>query len=104
MSDMEMFYGVVAPSQRTDVPEILDDDEYYKWEDNQDGKQYYCVNDRLFEVRQKSSSIDVYGGTLLIPPSGTNEFRFLCYWYNGGAGRREVIEDAIKDLIKWHGL
>ncbi len=104
MSNMEMFYGVVAPSSRTDVPEITDDDEYYDWEEDQDGKQYYRVNGRLFEVRQKSLLIDVYGGTLLIPPSDTEEFRFLCHWWNGGASQREVIEGAIRDLIERHRL
>lgn len=100
MSDMEMFYGKVIRSDRTDVPEITDEDEYYDWEAEQDGRSYYRLNGDLFEVTQKSSSIDVHGGTLLIPPSGTKEYRFLCYWYNGGASSREVIENAIESMLE----
>ncbi len=99
MSDMEMFYGKVIRSDRTDVPEITDDDEYYEWEELQGGRTYHIVNGDLFEVTAKESGIDIHGGTLHIPPSDTKEHRFLCYWYNGGAGQREVIESAIVDLL-----
>jgi len=95
-----MFYGKVTRSNRTDVPKIEDDDDFYDWEDRQDGRSYYRIGEDLFEVTPLSSSIDVHGGTLLIPPGETTEYRFLCYWYNGGASSREVIESAIESLLE----
>lgn len=101
MSDMEFFYGKVRESTRTDVPNIEDDDDYYDWEDQQDGKMYFRVNGGiLYEVTPVDCSMNVYGGTMTF----NQDFRYtphiMCHWYNGGASKREVIEKAVKDLFE----
>lgn len=104
MSDMEMFYGKVSKSDRTDVPEMTDEDDYLEWEASQLAHSYHRVGGQLYEVWKEDGGINEYGGTLLVPPSPPTDYHFLCYWYNGGACEREVIEDAIQSFRENHGL
>lgn len=101
MSGMEFFYGKVRESARTDVPNIGDHNDYYDWEDQQDGKMYFRVNGGiLYEVTPVECSMNEYGGTMTFNQDFRHIPHIMCHWYNGGASKREVIEEAVKDLFE----
>jgi len=54
------------------------------------------VYDKLYKVA-KLHDLNSYGFEIVIPPC--KHHRIMCYWYNGGAGLYEVIEEAIKRFI-----
>jgi hypothetical protein len=91
MSDMEIYYGKFKVCERDDIPELVDEDIRYDYEDAH-GILLVAVDDIIYEV-SKVADIDPFGFSLNIEPS--DEHRFIAYWYNGGAGVHEVIEAII---------
>lgn len=94
MSDMQVFYGVYRKSNEKIVPE--DTDDFYDLE-QKNGAHYVMVDNQLYEFHALEE-VEPHGFSLVIPPS--EETRCLCYWYNGGAGVHEVMEDLIKKSLE----
>ena len=88
MSEMEIFYGKYRKSNA----KLLDGEETYDAEERL-GVQMLDVDGQLYEF-EEIEELDPSGFTLNIKPSTEN--RVICFWYNGGAGIREVVESAIR--------
>lgn len=93
MSEMEIFYGVFRKSDERIEPE--DTDDFYALKEK-NKKHYAKVRGQLYEF-YSLKELDQYGFSLLIPPS--DETRFVCYWYNGGAGIHEIVENLIESSL-----
>lgn len=91
MSTMEIFYGVYKPRPDLDL-EPEDTDEFFEIE-KQHGCEFVKVNGILYAY-ESIEKINPNGFILRIPP--TDEHRFICYWYNGGASLKEVVEQVIR--------
>jgi hypothetical protein len=92
MSDMEIFYGTFSKSDKKIEPE--DTDDFYDME-KRDHCHYVKVDGQLYSF-QAIENVEPHGFILHIPAS--EEDRIMCYWYNGGAGIHEVMEDAIRNI------
>ena len=90
MSSMEVFYGKYGKSNEKIIPEDADD--FYDLEEK-NNCHYVMVDGQLYWF-YKLEEVDAYGFSLVIEPS--EEKRFICMWYNGGAGIHEVAEEAIR--------
>jgi len=90
MSGMELFYGVFKKSDLDIDPK--DDDDFYDLEEEH-GCHYVKVKGQLYSF-YALEEVEPHGFSLVITPS--DEVRFMCYWYNGGAGIHEVVEDLIE--------
>lgn len=63
---------------------------------------YVKVRGQLYEFAKYPGEINSTGFSLLIPnmdDMGTCQ-RFICMWYNGGAGIHEVVEHLIKSTLQ----
>jgi hypothetical protein len=97
MSQMEFYYGAFQESQVKAEPE--DTDEYYDWEKSQ-GKEFVKVQGKVYEF-WKIEELDTDGFMFRLPPANDLPYtRFIAYWYNGGAGHREVVEAVIEGSFK----
>ncbi len=99
MSDYVVAYGWFRPSNEKIEPE--DTDDFYELE-KKNGVQYVKVKGKLYEFARYDNELESYGFSLLIPnidDMGDTQ-RFICMWYNGGAGIHEVVESLIKDSLK----
>lgn len=92
MSEMEMFYGTFKKYEG-ELPE--DDDDLYDLEQSL-GLYLVKVEGTTYEVKSLKD-LDGYGFSIVLEPSELPQV--LCYWYNGGAGTHEVIEEAIKEYL-----
>lgn len=90
MSEMEAIYGTY---RKAEVDLIEGEDLYDAGE--RLGKDFVEVEGIVYEI-ETIRKVDAYGFTLAIKPS--DEPRFVCLWYNGGAGMHEVVEEAIRKL------
>lgn len=98
MSKMELFYGQFRPSDLKIIPK--DTDDFYDLEEKYK-KQFVMVDGQLYEF-EEIEKLNEYGFELVIPnqdPTG-DYHRFIAYWYNGGAGRHEVVEETIRNFLK----
>ena len=90
---MEMFIGTFEKSEdQTIFPK--DDDDFYELEELHKC-HYVRVNDVIYKF-WGICEVDGYGFEEVIPKQEGPIL--ICYWYNGGAGIHEVVEQAIK---KW---
>ena len=97
MSMMEFYYGAFKESQVKAEPK--DTDEYYDWEKSQ-GKEFVKVHGKVYEFWE-IEKLDTDGFMLCIPPEDDLRYtQFIAYWYNGGAGHREVVEAIIERSLK----
>lgn len=95
MSSMEFFIGTFekAPDQSI-VP--VDEDNFYELEEAE--KCYFVrVGETLYKA-WPVADVEPYGFETTLPVITTPII--LCYWYNGGAGVREVIEEVIEKYLK----
>lgn len=93
MSGMEFYYGAFCRSPIEVEPK--DTDEYYDWEKIQ-GKEFVKVNGKTYEFWE-IKKLYTDGFELVIPNVNDAPYiRFIAYWYNGGAGHREVIASIIE--------
>ena len=90
MSGMELFYGTIEKSSLDIEP--YDDDDFYDLERSHGG-HYAKVDGQLYFFK-RVTELDEYGYSVVIDTTLKNPF--MCYWYNGGAGLREVVENMIK--------
>jgi hypothetical protein len=93
MSEMEVFYGRFKKSDHKIEPE--DTDDFYELEEEHKC-HFVKVRDQLYEF-SAIEELEPYGFSLAIPPS--DESRFICMWYNGGAGIHEVVESLIESTL-----
>lgn len=99
MSEMEIAYGWFRPSDEKIEPE--DTDDFYDLEEK-NGVHYVKVEGKLYEFACYDDVLEPYGFSLLIPNMDDmrDTQRFICMWYNGGAGIHEVVGDLIKESLK----
>lgn len=90
MSEMEAIYGTYRKFDTS----VLGDEELHDAGERL-GKEFIDVDGVVYEI-EILEEIDAYGFRLGIEPSDTP--RFVCLWYNGGAGMHEVVEEAIRDI------
>lgn len=95
MSKQEFFHGFFKKSKRKLTPE--DTDDFYDLEEKYK-RHFVKVEGQLYEFWGSDLDIDAYGFNVVVPRSKHKQL--MCYWYNGGAGLHEVVEDAIKDWLK----
>jgi hypothetical protein len=96
MSSYEIFHGYFEKFD-LDVADINDEDYLYDLE--KEHKCYFVnVDDQLYKVWSSDLYLSYYGFSEIIEPS--DKPQLLLYWYNGGAGIREVAEEAIKKYLK----
>ena len=69
-----------------DVWDLMDQIYYLKLKE-----EYEFVNDQLYILDAKRFEDGIIDGTL----NDDGSIDFIIHWYNGGAGRNEVLEDAI---------
>jgi len=93
MSEMQVAYGIFKKSSLNIDP---DADDFYELEEEH-GCHYVNVDGQLYSFFCLAD-IDAHGFSLLIPPS--DQTRFMCLWYNGGAGIHEVVEEVIRKSLK----
>jgi hypothetical protein len=91
MSEMQLFYGTFKKFEGN-IPE---DEDLYDYEERTN-TQLVDVDGTLYEF-ESLKDLDPYGFSIFIEPSDTH--RVLCYWYNGGAGIHEVVEEAIRKSV-----
>ena len=96
MSSMEFYYGAFQESEVKAEPK--DTDEYYDWEKSK-GKEFVKVQGKVYEFWE-IEKLYTDGFTFVIPAGLHEHTRFIAYWYNGGAGHREVIESIIERHIQ----
>lgn len=98
MSEMEVAYGWFRPSNEKIEPE--DTDDFYDLEEK-NKLHYVKVKDKLYEFACYPGELDAYGFSLLIPNKDDmgDTQRFICMWYNGGAGIHEVVQDLIEKSL-----
>lgn len=97
MSEMELYVGTFKKSDK--VLTHRDEDDFYEYEE-ECGCYFVNVDGVLYESSPVPGAEDLspFGfETVLNPEPGTPII--LAYWYNGGAGVREVIEDAIRESL-----
>lgn len=92
MSDMEALYGKF---RKSDV-QLQDGEDAYDAGERL-GLDLVDVDGQLYEI-ETIKELESYGFSLLIEPS--DEHRFMCLWYNGGAGMHEVVEEIIRKSLK----
>lgn len=99
MSEMEVAFGWFRPSDEKIEP--ADTDDFYDLE-KKNGVHYVKVKGKLYEFARYPDEIDAYGFSLLIPNMDDmgEVQRFVCMWYNGGAGIHEVVESLIESTLK----
>ena len=88
MSEMQVAYGKYRKSDAV----LLDGEDEYDAEERLN-IQLVDVDGQLYEF-EEIEELDAYGFELSIGPS--DEPRFMCLWYNGGAGIHEVVESCIR--------
>lgn len=96
MSSMEVFYGVFEKSDLPLEPEDTDD---FSDLENQYGKHFVKVEGQLYSF-WSLQKISTYGFELILNPVPEGQTAFIAYWYNGGAGIYEVVEDLIKRSLQ----
>lgn len=94
MSEMEIFCGWFKESDKSIVPE--DTDDFYDLEEEH-GCHFVMVDNILYEFHTLID-LNSYGFSEVLPPC--KHPIVLCYWYNGGAGLHEVVEDAIQNFVE----
>lgn len=94
MSEMEIFHGYFEKSDLDITPS--DTDNFYDMEDAH-GAMFVSVDGELYKFWGSGLDVDPYGFTAVLAPSERPQL--LCYWYNGGAGVHEVVEEAIRNYI-----
>ena len=109
MSDMEGWIGKAIPvyeglSELDAIRQAVidsgatpDDDEWELKEQFYDLETYEFVDGQMYKLEAKK--LDPYGfveGKL----NDDGSVDFVLYWYNGGAGRNEVLEQAVKQARK----
>lgn len=94
MSENEIFYGKFTKSDLS--IDVSDEDDFYDLEEEHKC-HYVKVRGQLYKIEQ-IEELNEYGFMLSIPPS--DEHRFMCLWYNGGAGLHEVVEEVIESYLK----
>lgn len=92
MSHMELCYGVFEKSDLPIEPE--DTDNFYELE-KEHKKHFVKVQGQLYAF-WSLETVEEYGFSLLIKPVPEGQTAFIAYWYNGGAGIHEVVEDLIE--------
>lgn len=93
MSRMEAFYGVFEKSDLPIEPE--DTDDFFDLE-KQHKKRFVKVEGQLYAF-WSLEYVDVGDGfELILKPVPEGQTAFIAYWYNGGAGIHEVVEDIIQ--------
>ena len=99
MSEMEIAYGWFRPSNEKIEPE--DTDDFYDLE-KKNNCHYVKVKGQLYAFACYPDELDASGFSLLIPNMDDlrDTQRFICMWYNGGAGIHEVVEDLIEGSLK----
>lgn len=95
MSSMEIFHGYFEKID-SDI-EVRDDDDFYELEEK---LGYYIVNvdGQLYKFWSSNTDLDEDGFSVVLP--ATDKPQLLCYWYNGGAGLHEVVEEAIRSYVE----
>ncbi len=96
MSGMEIFYGVFEKSELDIDPE--DTDNFYDLEEEH-ACHFVKVGDQLYSF-YKMEELEPHGFMLTLPPPPESGALFMAYWYNGGAGIHEVVEDLIKNHLQ----
>lgn len=91
MSEMQAAYGKFRKSDAI----LFDGEDEYDAEERL-GIQLIDVDGQLYEF-ELNGEVDAYGFCLNIEPS--DESRFMCLWYNGGAGLHEVVESCIRQSL-----
>ncbi len=95
MSEMEFFHGYFRESDKQIEPE--DTDDFYDLQEEY-GVYFVKVNGKLYEFWSSGVDTDLYGFNVVVPPNDLPQL--MCYWYNGGAGIREVVESTIEEWVK----
>lgn len=96
MSHMEVFYGVFEKSNLPLEPE--DTDDFYALEEEHN-KHFVKVQGQLYAF-WSLEEVEECGFSLIIEPVPEGQTAFIAYWYNGGAGIHEVVEDIIERSLK----
>jgi len=96
MSQMEICYGVFEKSDLHIEP--TDTDDFYDLE-KEHGKQFVKVQGQLYAF-WSLEDVEEYGFSLIIKPVPKGQTAFIAYWYNGGAGIHEVVENIIERSLK----
>ena len=96
MSHMQIYYGVFEKSDLPLDPE--DTDDFYALEEEHK-KHFVKVRGQLYAF-WPLEDVDPYGFSLLLKPVPEGQTAFIAYWYNGGAGTREVVEDLIERSLQ----
>lgn len=97
MSEMEVFVGRFKEAEdQTIFPK--DTDDFYDLE-IEHGQHYVKVAGTVyaFWMIPEMRLIDPYEFSKVIPPQDGPIV--ICYWYNGGAGMHEVVEEAIREYL-----
>ena len=95
MSEMEFFHGYFEESALQIKP--ADDDDFSELEEEH-GCYFVAVDGVLYEFYPSNIDVDPYGFATTLPPTDKNQV--IAYWYNGGAGVHEMVEEAIRAHIK----
>ena len=97
MSSMEALYGVFEKSDLPIEPEDTDD---FSDLEEQHGKHFVKVDDQLYAF-WSLEDVDIEDGfELILKPVPEGQTAFIAYWYNGGAGIHEVVENLIKRSLQ----
>ena len=91
MSEMQVAYGKYRKSNAA----LLNGEDEYDAEERLN-IQLIDIDGQLYEF-ELIEDLDAYGFSVNIEPS--EEPRFICLWYNGGAGIHEVVESCIRKHI-----
>ena len=95
MSSMQMFIGRFdLADDQTIFPK--DDDDFYDMEELH-GCHYVKIDDKVYKF-WGIADVDDYGFQTVIGPQDGPVV--ICYWYNGGAGIHEVVEESIKQYLE----
>lgn len=91
MSSMEFFHGYFEKIE--DDIEVREDGDY---SDLEEKLGYYIVDidGQLYKFWSSDADLDDYGFSTVLPE--VHRPQLLCYWYNGGAGLHEIVEEAIR--------